>query len=184
MNAQQVFIDESGFLMSPLVRRTWAPCGKTPLLYQRTRSHEKISVIAALTIPPKRKRVGLYFSLHYTNITSKLVIRFLRNLSRQMPGKPIVLVWDRLLAHRSKIVLKYLDRNKRIHAFHLPPYAPELNPVEHLWGYMKCKPMANFSAHDRQELAYVTRYNASKIKRRNELLRSFLYATPLFLRPR
>ena len=169
--------------MAPLVRRTWAPCGKTPILYQRTRSHEKVSIIAAISIPPKRNRVGLYFSLHYSNITAKLVVRFLKHLSSHIQ-KPIILVWDRLPAHRAKIIQKFFGKHKRFHPCFLPPYAPELNPVEQLWGYLKCKSLANLPVYDKNNLAYIARYNATRIKAKKDLLRSFLYATPLFLRPK
>jgi len=169
--------------MSPLVRRTWAPCGKTPVLYQRTRSHEKVSIIAAITVPPQRKRVGLYFSLHYSNITAKLVERFLRQLSSHIQ-KPIIIVWDRLRAHRSRIIWKFFDRHKRFWMFFLPPYAPELNPTEYFWGYLKNKPLVNFPVFNRNRLAYIARYNATKIRSQRGLLCSFLYATPLFLRPK
>jgi hypothetical protein len=59
--ARLVLIDESGFLMSPLVRRTLASCGKTPLLKTKASHREKVSVTAALTISPKRHRLGLYW---------------------------------------------------------------------------------------------------------------------------
>jgi hypothetical protein len=68
------------------------------VLYQRTRSHQKVSAIAALCIAPCRHRVHLYFRLHPdVNINADLVIEFLRHLVRQLDG-PVVLVWDRLLA--------------------------------------------------------------------------------------
>lgn len=169
--------------MAPMVQRTWAPCGKTPVLYQRTRSHQKVSIIAAMTVPPQRKRIGLYFSLHYTNITAKLVVRFLRHLSKHIQ-KPIVLVWDRLLAHRAKTTEKFFKNHKKYTVFHFPPYAPELNPVEYFWGYLKCKPLANLPLYDIQSLSTVARYHASRIRRKNNLLCSFLYATPFFLRPK
>jgi hypothetical protein len=44
LNATLVFLDESGLMMAPLVRRTWAPRGQTPILLQRTRSRDKVSV--------------------------------------------------------------------------------------------------------------------------------------------
>ena len=57
LKAALVFIDESGFFMAPYVRRTWAPKGSTPFLYQCTRSHQKVSVIAALCIADERNTV-------------------------------------------------------------------------------------------------------------------------------
>ena len=90
MKATLVFLDESGLLMAPLVRRTWAPVGDTPVLYQRTRSRERVSMIAALTVSPRRYRVGLYFSLlPNENVITPHVLSFLRDLRRQL-GSPII----------------------------------------------------------------------------------------------
>ncbi|EQD76123.1 Transposase, partial [mine drainage metagenome] len=58
-----VFSDEAGFLMAPLVRRTWAPRGVTPVLPQRGRSRRQVSVIAALSISPRRHRVRSSFGM-------------------------------------------------------------------------------------------------------------------------
>ncbi len=132
--------------MAPLVRRTWAPRGVTPVFYQPTRSHRKVSVIAALTLPPRYRRVGLYFSLHTdANVTAHKVVLFLRRLTRQIQ-KQLLIVWDRLNTHRAVTVNRWLARHPNVHIEYLPPYAPELNPVEHLWGYLKGNPLANWAA--------------------------------------
>jgi transposase len=174
-----VFLDESGLLMAPLVRRSWAPKGQTPVFYQRTRYREKVSAIAAITVSPRRRRVGLYFSLlpdH--NVTSTDLIRFLRQLRNQLGGR-IILVWDRLLAHRSKLMQEFLAGQSAITVEYLPPYAPELNPVEMIWGYLKMNPLANLAAHDIDEL-YTNAWEATYIVKQNQpLLRSFIKATPL-----
>lgn len=101
LKAHLVFLDESGLLMAPLTRRSWSPRGRTPVLYQRTRAHQKVSAIAALSISPHRHRRHLYFRLHSNvNINADLVIAFLSQLLRQLDGS-VVLVWDRLQAHRA-----------------------------------------------------------------------------------
>lgn len=180
LNASIVFIDETGLLMAPLVRRSWAPQGKTPILYQKTRSHEKVSMIAALTVPPVRKRIGLYFSLHAANINASRVVRFLRQLYRHIRG-PIVLVWDRLQAHRAKKTVMFLNAKKKIISYFIPPYAPELNPVEYLWSNIKSNPLANRPCDTTDTLASVARYHGGRIRKKNKLLCSFLYASSLFL---
>jgi transposase len=183
MKADIVFIDESGFMMAPVVRRTWALRGRTPIFRRTGRSHRKVSVIAALTVPPRRKRVGLYFSMYSdANITALRVRTFLRHLSRQVQ-KPLLVVWDRSNTHRAKLMNRYFARAKRMHRDYFPPYAPELNPVEMFWSYLKCNPLANFAAPDLDTLSRSTRYHAGRLRSRKELLRSFLYATPLFSRP-
>lgn len=168
-------------LMAPLVRRSWAPRGQTPILYQRTRSHRKVSVIAALCIAPKRESVHLYFRLHPdANINAASVSDFLRILARQLK-QPIVLVWDRFLPHRAKKIHS-LIRNHRIHPFLLPPYAPELNPVENVWSYLKNNPMANLTAFDVESLAEITRTHGRSVQKKKYLLHSFVKHSPLSLR--
>lgn len=168
--------------MAPLVRRTWAPRGQTPILYQRTRAHDKVSVIGALTLSPRSRRVGLYFTLlPDQNATARHFRRFLAGLRRHL-RRPLVVVWDRLAAHRAREVRDALERSGRVHLVFLPPYAPELNPVEMLWSYLKTNPLANHPATDAHRLAVRARRHFQEIRRRPSLLRSFLRATPLFLR--
>jgi len=113
------------------------------------------------------------------NITAARVLRFLRNLMRQLQ-KPLFIIWDRSQTHRAKCVARLLKRSDRIHPFFFPAYAPELNPVEMLWSYLKSNPLANLGAADANDLARTTRYHATRLRGRKSLLRSFLRATPLF----
>ena len=170
--------------MTPLVRRSWAPKGKTPLLHQRTRHLQKVSAIAALTVSPKRRRVGLYFSLvSNANIDSTGVQVFLQELRRHIQN-PIILIWDRLNAHRSLKVQSWIARQHGLSCEFLPPYAPELNPVENIWSYLKQNPLANFAAADIDELFRAAKRATQQISARPDLLRSFVKEIPLFLRLR
>ncbi len=170
--------------MAPLVRRTWAPRGQTPILYQRTRAHDKVTVIGALTVSPGRNRVGLYFALlPDENAKAGHFRHFLADLRRHLQ-RPLVVVWDRLPGHRANELRDALDRSGRVHLVFLPPYAPELNPVEMLWGYIKTNPLANHPATDAHRLADRARRAFRNLRSRPQLLRSFLRATPLFSRLR
>lgn len=176
-----MFIDESGLLMSPLVRRTWGLKGQTPLFYQRTRSYKKISAIAALCVSPDKENVRLYFRLHPAkSINTDLVLSFLKALKNQLK-EPICLVWDRLMAHRAKHVKEFLGEDHLFHSFFLPPYAPELNPVEYLWSYLKSNSLANFATFELETLALATRNSSRSIQRKEYLLRSFINHSPLSL---
>ncbi len=55
-------------MLTPTVRRTWAPRGTTPLLVHRY-SHDKISAISAVTVRPRRQRLGLYCHFHFTSVS-------------------------------------------------------------------------------------------------------------------
>lgn len=168
--------------MAPLVRRSWAPRGQTPILCQRTRHHQKVSAVAALCIPPTRDRVSLYFRLHPNqSITGPLLTDFLYQLHRHLAA-PFVVIWDRLSSHRSCHLRNWLESYPQIHLEFLPPYAPELNPVEYLWGYLKSNPLANLAVTELDPLTQLARRHARQLQRHQTLLRSFIEHSPLSLR--
>jgi transposase len=169
--------------MAPLVRRSWSLRGQTPVLHQRARSHRKVSAIAALCVAPTRDRVSLYFRLHPdANINAERAMDFLEHLQRQL-RTPIVLIWDSFQAHKGEL-LHQCVLPRSAHLQYLPPYAPELNPVEYLWAYLKINPLANDPAIDVHGLAYRTRRAAYSVQHRQDLLRSFFRHTGLPLRLR
>ena len=92
-------------------------------------------------------------------------------------------MWDRLNVHRSAAT-RLRRRNRSIHPVFLPPYAPELNPVEVFWAYLKMNPLANHAPLDVDELGRRAKRHTREIARDQILLRSFLQATPLSLRLR
>ncbi|GAF72077.1 unnamed protein product, partial [marine sediment metagenome] len=135
----------------------------------------------ALCVSPGRDDLHLYFRLHpQVNINADSVLIFLRNLRRQLPG-PIFLIWDRLCAHRARRVQDFLHA-KDMHAFFLPAYAPELNPAENVWSYLKMNPLANLPTMDVDSLAQTTRHHGRSVQRKQQLLRSFVRHSPLSLR--
>ena len=92
-----VFLDESGFMLQPTVRRTWAPSGRTPILVESAR-HDRISAIGALSISPVRRWMDFSFQLHRANIDTSRLIAFLRELHYRFRYR-VVLIWDNLRAH-------------------------------------------------------------------------------------
>lgn len=151
LGAHLVFIDESGFLLIPSVRRTWGLRGRTPLHHHHYR-REKVSVISALTVSPKRRRLGLYFRcLADANFDNSQVAGFLRHLLRHLRGFVIV-VWDNGRCHKGDAMRAFLRRSKRIHIEALPPYAPELNPDEGVWNQTRTA-LANGRPDDPTELS-------------------------------
>lgn len=170
-------------MLHPHVRRTWAPVGETPVFYQKGRSYSKATIIGALSVSPRRNNVRLYFSVRpEANADKAWFIRFLRDLARLSRPHRLLIVWDRLPGHRSKAVTAPVHGRRRLSFHFLPAYAPELNPIEMLWGYLKTNPLANLPFDEPYTLAKVAKRHVRSIGRRQQLLRSFLYATPLFCR--
>jgi hypothetical protein len=135
LGAHIVFIDESGFMLIPPVRKTWAPRGQTPI-HHCHQLHDRISVISGISVSPSRKRLGLYYSLYQDNITQVEVCDFLRYLLMHLRGAVIV-VWDNGRPHKGQMIRDFLRKYPRLHLEAFPPYAPELNPDEGVWSQAK-----------------------------------------------
>jgi transposase len=151
--AHLIFLDEAGFMLTPTVRRTLAPKGKTPILdaYQR---HDRISAISCVTVSPNEEHPGLYFELMPAglNVTAEDVVAFLRELRRELPG-PWTVVWDRHNIHsRSRLVQAWLATQNDVVLEDLPGYAPALNPDEMVWSWLKYGRLANLTPKDVAEL--------------------------------
>jgi transposase len=112
--------------------RTWAPKGDTPVLAVPL-SRDHLSAISGLT-PDGR----LFLQVRRQSYDSHGVIRFLRVLLRKIPGKLLVL-WDGSPIHRSNAIRAFLAHGaaKRIHLERIPAYAPDCNPDEGVWNYLK-----------------------------------------------
>jgi transposase len=175
------FTDESGFLLLPLVRRTLAPQGHAAPLRHRARHRDKMSVAAALTLSPAQGHLSLYYHTYpngYVNVD--VYAHFLRELLRQI-HTPLVLVHDRGNMHRGDPMRELLRDfgDDRLNLNFLPPYAPELNPVEHLWNFTKDKELSNFTPHTVGELNTTATNLFERIRHDQLRLRSFVRAVPL-----
>lgn len=150
-----MLIDESGFQLNPVVRRTWAPRGHTPVLRSWGRHRDKVSVIAAISVSPERQRLGLVFhtdAKHY--IDAAAVAKFLRALLGRLRGGVIV-IWDGGTNHKGPLIRAVCADHPRLHLERLPAYAPDLNPVEFIWSHLKYGHLANFIPRDLNHLQRV-----------------------------
>jgi transposase len=126
--------------------RTWAPRGHTPVL-QYHFNWKVLSATAGISW------WNFYFRLYPGTIRAPQVINFLGHLLRHLPGKLLV-VWDGLPAHRARLVAEFIRAQQgRLAIERLPAYAPELNPVEYIWGYWKHHELPNFCPRDFAQLS-------------------------------
>ena len=165
------------------MRRSWAAAGFTPVLYHRLRCYKHLSAIGALSISPRRRRLGFLWQLHRESIKQSQTLDFLRQLLRHLKG-PIVLLWDRLPVHRAARIRRFAAKHSRLRIEYFPPYAPELNAVEYTWSWLKMNPLANRSAQDLDQLTAAALHAKHAIARNQRLLSGFVHATKLPIRLR
>jgi transposase len=158
-------VDESGFRLLPALVRTYAPRGQTPIL-RAPLKWEHLSVMAAVTPTGK-----LYTWVQARSVKGRDIVRFLRHLLHQIPGK-LLIVWDGLPAHRSRAVKDFLAQGaaERIHLQALPAYAPELNPVEGIWNYLKRVELKNRCCHDLSHLRLEVRRAIERLRHKVAVL--------------
>src|SRR5262249_1184126 len=105
-----------------------------------------------LTLSPRRQRRGLYFrSLPDQYFNQHRVADFVRQLLRHVRGR-VILIWDGWSGHRGPAIEALKAAYPRLHIEPLPPYAPELNPVEFLWTHIKWGQLPNYAPKDSDEL--------------------------------
>jgi transposase len=175
--AYLVFLDESGFFLTPTVRRTLAPRGKTPVLKAWDR-RDRWSAISCVTLSPAAGRPGLYFDLLDHNAHGEDVVEFLAELRRRL-GR-LTVVWDRNQIHsKSRAVKAWLATHPGVVAEDFPGYVPDLNPDEGVWGWTKYGRLANLAAGDKDELWDHVVDELITVKHRPDLLRGFIRQTEL-----
>lgn len=162
-----IFVDEAGFYLLAAALYTWAPRSQTPILKYPMWEH--LSVISAITPAGK-----LYTWILDHAIKGEDVVRFLKHLLRQIAGK-LLIIWDGLPAHRGQAVKQFLNQGgaKRIYLERLPGYAPDLNPDEGVWGYLKSVEMGNLCCHDLGQLRYELRKAIARLRHKTDVLQSF-----------
>jgi transposase len=169
------FIDETGFYLLPAVVRTYGPKGKTPVLHHKAgRIH--LSVIAAVTTNAK-----IYTLVRRKPINGLLCIKFLQHLWWAQEGRPLLAIWDHSPIHRRHEVQDFVRDfgAEDLDLEWLPPYAPDLNPVEWLWKHLKQVELRNRACFDLEELHMEFHLAIGRVRQRPDLIDSFFEGAQL-----
>ncbi len=176
-----IFIDESGYTLTPRISPTWALKGLIPEISHVCGTWRKLSAISGLAVCYVRGalQTRLFFRLHPgKSIRSKEVVDFLRQILYQLDGH-IIVVWDNLKAHKSRKVKDFLGRHARLEMELLPPYCPELNPDEGVWNWSKTKDLVNVCARDAAEIVKLVRGSLMRVQCRAHIRRWCLHESEL-----
>jgi hypothetical protein len=180
-SAWLVFFDESGVSLIPPVRRSWSPRGTTPVLRHRV-AWKRASMAAALGYHATGTSARLCFHLQADSYDTDTLIGVLEQLAGFYRGHRVVLLWDGLSSHWSYKMRAHLDAQRHwLTVERLPPYAPELNPVEFLWANLKGGELANFTGDTVAEVADQARHGIQRVCDSDSLVMGFLAHTGLSL---
>ncbi len=167
--------------MMPTVRTTQAPIGQTPVLAHRVAHREKVSVAASLWKTLHRAQVRLHYWLYpNTYITAEDYAEYLRDLLQErFRDQPVTLLHDEGQMHWGEPIEEVLEDFPHLRLEFLPPYAPDLNPVEAIWNHLKNDKLANFAPIDVLHLATMLNINLLWLHQDQARLQTFLAASPL-----
>lgn len=160
-----MFCDQSGFYLLPMVVRTYAPVGKTPVLHEHL-SRDHLSAMSGITLEGK-----LYMLEQERAFKGEDVVRFLKHLMRQIPGKLLV-IWDGSAIHRGRAVKDFLAGGaaSRVRLERLPGYAPDLNPDEGVWKHLKCVELKNLCCRGLSELKIELRKAKERLRHKKHVI--------------
>jgi len=143
-----LYIDETHIRSYHVLRTTWSEVGRQKQV-PTFGHHDHISLFGAVNVHDGETVLHQAVT---TNATTFL--DFLRVLKERYPDRLIVLVLDNARIHHAKMVREFLrEEGQCFHFIYLPPYSPQLNPIERLWKWLKDTVIANVFHKDRNDIA-------------------------------
>jgi putative transposase len=184
------FADESGQSLRPPKARTWSRRGRTPVVKVAGRGSGRVSLASLLCVKPgMRTRLIYRMMVHHPGrkagkkgFREPDLAALLDAVHQQLGRRNIVLVWDNSTQHTDTAMRALLAARSWLTVFHLPSYAPDLNPDEGVWASLK-KSLANLAACTADQLAALARTRLKRMQYRPELLDGFIAETGLILTP-
>ncbi|MFJ6903313.1 transposase [Streptomyces griseoluteus] len=182
-----VFEDEAGQSMTAPRARTWGRIGQTPVVRVRGRGSGRVSMAGMTCYKPGERSRLIYAIREYRGRKDEpkgfgwrdfrdLIVR-----ARTHLGGPIVLVWDNLRLHLTAGMRAFIETNAEwLTVFHLPAYAPDLNPQEGVWSLVK-REIGNLAAADLTQITRAVKRRLKRIQYRPELVDGCLAITGLTL---
>ena len=136
-----LFLDEATFKLEPHIIRSWFPKGSRPTIKYVLNKFQKIHTFGALGIGKITTKLS-------PKINRKKFLAFIKRLNKH--HKKLCVIVDNAKWHLTKEILKFIKQTE-IKLIRLPPYSPELNPIEQYWKNIK-QHLATRIFYDKQQL--------------------------------
>lgn len=160
------FEDESNVSLTPVVAKTWGPIGGK-ILKKITGNRGSVSAISAISSDGR-----LIFNVHDNNkrYGAKDIIHFLSQMLKHHPSRHLVVIMDQAPSHKAKLVKDFIEKQRRLHVFYLPPRSPEFNPDEKVWDHLKNQELKSHQAMSAQALKKITKSKLRKMAKNKRVL--------------
>ncbi len=190
LGAWIVFEDEAGQDLKPGEGRTWSRRGRTPLVRVTGKGSGRVLMAGMIRVRPGRETRLIYRTQTYRGRTgekkgfrARAFADLLTSARRQLGDAPLIAVGDNANTHHAKVLREFCDRNSDwLTIVKLPPYAPDLNPVEGVWAHLK-KSLANLAPRTIHDPTPLVKNRLRDIQRRPEVLNGFIAGNGLALEP-
>lgn len=168
--AEIFFLDEAGVRSDAPLQRTWGAKGKTPVV-ATSGQRQSVNAVSAITMLG-----GFWYAVYSGRFNAGRFVGFLKDFLRGR-RRPVFLVVDGHPAHRAKSVAEFVQSQKgRIELHFLPGYAPELNPDEFVWNYLRERGVSKKPLARNESLSARVEKDLHAIKTSPALVRSFFRA--------
>ncbi|MER6916042.1 transposase [Streptomyces sp. NPDC000594] len=172
--------------MTPPTSHTWAKRGDTPVIRVRGRSQRRYSIAALACYKPGERSRLIYRPRRHTDHKrggrrsfAWTDYRDLLKAAHRQLGGPVILIWDNLNVHKDRRLRAFIDAQDWLTAYHLPPYAPDLNPVEGIWSLLRRSSQANTAFTDPDHLITTLRHGLRRLQYRSDTIDGCLTETRL-----
>ena len=113
----------------------WAEKGKQPRINQKQRKRERKTLFGCI-----EPETGIVVAGKADRGNTVTFFSFLLRVTKYYGNRKVVMVLDNVPYHHAKRLKPILERYKhRLELAYLPPYSPDLNPIERVWWYMRKK---------------------------------------------
>jgi transposase len=188
LGAWLCFEDEAGQGLRPPKGRTWGRRGVTPVVAVSAAGSARVSLAGLVATKPGRRPRLIYRTRTHRGRKgepkgfAEADYAALLDAAHQQLHGPIVLVWDNLNTHVSAVMRRLVAARAWLRVYQLPAYAPELNPVEGVWSWLK-RSLANLAKHTIDQLLALIKTRLKQLQYRHRLIAGFLARTRLDLHP-
>ncbi len=144
--AHLLYEDESMIRDYQAIQKTWFAKGQQRIIPTYGK-HEGVKLVGILNY-----ETGEVYVEEHKSYDAEVFKHFLCQVLKKYPEGDIVMILDNAKIHHAKLLVDLLEANPRLHLEFLPPYSPNLNKIEELWGWLKSAVINNMFFHAREEI--------------------------------